>query len=872
MKRTTVAIIVGLGFVEGACGADASAQPQALSVLDTATGYLRHHITYKTLEMIDKEGKPTPVMERKTRRNPNPKPMKVTCTPFPPENWQSPEFDDRVWDRAQCAVGGRQHIPGAIQNLRGPGGQKFIALRGKFEVTDPAAVPELTFTAAYHGGIVVTLNGKEIGRANMPAGELTPETTAELYPTNAYVAADGKQPNPYWHRRQKEYAPIFARRERSCTIRISGSALRKGVNVLAVALHRSLHRDLVATAPFLRLSYHGAPGPWPHCRLEHLRLTVPAGTGGIVSNARRPDRIQVWRQGLWPTYQLDDYGDPFGPVPPIRLTGCRNGRFSDRLVISSPKAIEGLRVAVSDLKADGGAVLASDAVAIRYALHEGNGYRALVDTCPDPLPPEKFRAHRKAPAQEVAARSVWVTVCVPPSCKPGSYSGTVTVTAKGMQPVRIPLSINVHAWALPDPQDFVTHNNIWQTHDASARHYDVPVWSDRHFELMGEVLALSRPLANKFCQTHLIEKGMDIGNSQSFVRWIRKSDAGSDSYSYDFSVFDRYLDLYEKNVGKPSVMMLDVWRWGADQAKVDGRKVMRTTGKNPVKVTRLDPETGKTHSMEQPLYGTPESLAFWKPVLLEVKQRLEKRGWADVATFGTASDNAPRPETVRVFQQIWPEAQWLNAGHFRRGALDAGKGNPKAKTRVYSWVWGSGVLWKSKGREKGSYPRPWKNSIISLAFPRDGTGVNKLKQGSSLATYRLNPENTLQCNLRGIGRLSADCWTVPGVRHRLCGSPGQYNFWASILEFFAPLKDGPAPTNRSEMFREGLQIRQAITYLLQTLDAGKLDKELADKVNALVNARAENMVRTGGKANVLENDDALFGLCAEVAKKGRTRR
>ena len=84
-------------------------------------------------------------------------------------------------------------------------------------------------------------------------------------------------------------------------------------------------------------------------------------------------------------------------------------------------------------------------------------------------------------------------------------------------------------------------------------------------------------------------------------------------------------------------------------------------------------------------------------------------------------------------------------------------------------------------------------------------------------------------------------------------------------EHVEPTLSGPALLQGLPLLGEGLQVRQAITYLLQTIDAGKLDKELADKVNALVNARAENMVRTGGKANAFENEDALFALCAEVS-------
>ena len=52
----------------------------------------------------------------------------------------------------------------------------------------------------------------------------------------------------------------------------------------------------------------------------------------------------------------------------------------------------------------------------------------------------------------------------------------------------VPVELRVSAWKVPDPQDFTMIHNICQSPDTVAQYYKVPLWSDRHFELMGQSL------------------------------------------------------------------------------------------------------------------------------------------------------------------------------------------------------------------------------------------------------------------------------------------------------------------------------------------------------------------------------------------------
>ena len=103
---------------------------------------------------------------------------------------------------------------------------------------------------------------------------------------------------------------------------------------------------------------------------------------------------------------------------------------------------------------------------------------------------------------------------------------------------------------------------------------------------------------------------IDCSNEQSMIRWIKQADG---TFTHDFSVFDRYLELVAKTIGKPSLLRVNCW---GEVTSKDGK-----LSPNGVRtVSRLDPASGVVEPMEQPCPGTEESYQFWKPVLDQAPQ------------------------------------------------------------------------------------------------------------------------------------------------------------------------------------------------------------------------------------------------------------
>lgn len=645
-------------------------------------------------------------------------------------------------------------------------------------------------------------------------------------------------------------------------------------------------------------------------------------------NLRRPKGLQVWTCPPLENVYPWDYGDPASTPPELRLAGVRNGTHSARLVVSCEAPIRGLKVKVSKLALEGGRGIPASAVLVRYSRPASKGtcwlapYKFDILSTDPPAkvpvgPPLKFRPSRtkdpsvrlqdelpsrrpranwdhynpwevgrclpdavKLPAvpypEPGAVQPVWLTVHIPADAAPGVYHGKVTVRAAGAGPIDLPIRLKVYDWLLPEPKNFASHHNLYNSVDTLAQWYKTPLWSEKHWKLIGRSLELAARVGNKLCAVPLTVRAYNINNAQSMVRWIRRADG---SYDHDFSILDKYLDLFADKVGKPGVLKLYVWgRYGNKKPDL-------------YKVSLLDPKTGNVREMNQPPYGTPESLAFWKPMMAQLRKRLEKRRWMDVAVLAIGPDERPDPSTVTQFRRIWPDGRWMSTAH-PNPRFYFGIEKERVPVPYVEHVWAAGRLYNPDYNDYivkyrsardweqwhgHSYPRPWKRvpQRIEWAFPRYGVRcIHRLTDNSSLSSFRWISELALQGDLNGIGNCGADLWPLPGRKSSLAGT-SHMGPAAALQALLSAGPDGPAVTERFEMFREGVQVCEAIIFLQQALDGGRAKGALARRIEELLDERARYLIRSRPgqefswwalNTGWAERDERLFALCAEVAR------
>ncbi len=150
---------------------------------------------------------------------------------------------------------------------------------------------------------------------------------------------------------------------------------------------------------------------------------------------------------------------------------------------------------------------------------------------------------------------IWLTVRVPADAPPGVYEGRLAISCEDEKPVEIPVRLEVPGWMLPEPDRYQTWTEMVQSPDTLQVEYGVPAWSDKHFELIARSFRLMREVGSGVLYLPLI-CGTNYGNEESIVRWVKK---GEKEYDFDFTAMDKYLDVAEKNLGKPKLVCFIVW-------------------------------------------------------------------------------------------------------------------------------------------------------------------------------------------------------------------------------------------------------------------------------------------------------------------------
>jgi len=834
----------------------------------------------------------------------------------PAENWTQPDFDDSAWG-LWCET----HVPGTLKTKDGKdtgirlyddwqyGVQlstytALRCLRGKFTVEDPAQVKSLTFSAAYRGGVVVYLNGQEVGRANVPKpAQPDAAPPAEAYPDEIYYTPDGK---PTWLLDKAVPAEpaaleLFNKRIRTATIPLATAALRKGTNVLAVAVHRAPYSE--------KAEREGMRTGWSACGVATIELR---GEGAVAPAVGRPKGLQVWNANLMTKVSLlgnstpgrwgqgagtttNNYPlswtSPSDPLVPMRIVGTRNGVFSGQAVVSSDAAIRGLGAVASDLvQAKGGAGrIPAVNCQVYYQGFPDEPPALIIDPAVSLLdvlyekPPAEVPAQAAKPrvaallggrdqalswADAGALVPVWLKVRVPADAPAGDYEGTLTISADESKPVAVPVKLVVHGFVLPDPKNFATHTGLTHSPDTLAIKYKVPLWSDQHFKLMEKSCAYMGELGGKAVWLPLIADTW-LGNQQSLVYWVRQADG---SYKYDFKVFDKYLDMIQKHL-KPEAVNIFVFQPNSES--------QQAVPKGQVSV--LDP-SGKVSSMEAPPYAPgAASEAFWKPVISEVRERLKQRGLPEpnYALVQEQGWSQHMPEVVELFKAVWPEGKWAQLAH-GGGAKGVIHGVPYGYVMS---VWGSTYSpWK---------PKKWGAPEIPCVFIEHyrADRLINLRPIAWRGGFYLAADAAMG-GTKGIGPLGMDFWNMTAQEGgwkggSRCVEKYVCNLNMSVFSagaFLAPGPDGPIPTARFEAFREGLQVNEARAVIERALGDPARRQQLGDALakrceGAIRENRETFACLSAGEPSAEgegwrwfetsgweERTGTLFAIAAEVAK------
>ena len=148
----------------------------------------------------------------------------------------------------------------------------------------------------------------------------------------------------------------------------------------------------------------------------------------------------------------------------------------------------------------------------------------------------------KLPVEANTVQPVWLSVNVPSDIPAGKYTGTVSVNAEGKHNLKI--IVDVSNRLLPPPSEWKYDLDLWQNPDPVAKVHDVKLWSDEHYSLMKPYYTMLANAGQKSITAFIIDQpwGPDhvYYRDPTLIKWSRKKDG---SWSYDYSIFDRYIEF-----------------------------------------------------------------------------------------------------------------------------------------------------------------------------------------------------------------------------------------------------------------------------------------------------------------------------------------
>ena len=397
---------------------------------------------------------------------------------------------------------------------------------------------------------------------------------------------------------------------------------------------------------------------------------VACGTDAFVTYKEADDPVAVSERSLaaWPqvgkleaVWASADSLYSRSEVPSVasvdlnRLSGWKGERVSAQFLLYSGTGVDGVRCEVGDFKSESSAMPSDIAQArfVRYTIADKGGMNCRCEKGPvneTILVPDMIDSLKTFNMDACTVRPVWVTVNIPHDAEPGVYRTEVLVKGKGAGRISMPMELEVIAQTLPDYREWTFHLDLWQHPAAVARALNLDLWSDEHFEALKQHM---KPLAEAGQKVITTTLNRDPWGSQCFddyenmIIWTLKKDG---SWSYDYTVFDRYVEMMMELGVNKQINCYSMLPW-------NHRLAWYVEEDNTYKEKSCPTESDRFEQL-------------WGPFLTDFVKHLREKGWLEITNIA-ADERSPEEMAVvmDVMSRYAPELGFAmadNHASFRR--------------------------------------------------------------------------------------------------------------------------------------------------------------------------------------------------------------
>lgn len=323
------------------------------------------------------------------------------------------------------------------------------------------------------------------------------------------------------------------------------------------------------------------------------------------------------------------------------LTGWRGEKLSAQLLLWSSQDIRQIECEFDDFKSKKSKLPASIAKTrfVRYVMTDifepGCGYRKPEDF-PASLVPDMLDNLECFDMQAKSVRPVWVTINIPESAQPGTYTGKLIVSAQKQKEQHFEIELEIQDRIIPPSSEWVYHLDLWQHPSAVARVQNLEVWSDEHFEAMKPLMQMLSDAGQKVITATL---NKDPWNVQTFdaysdmISWTKNVDG---TWQYDYSIFDKWI-IFMNGIGiNKMINCYSIVPWNNELHYKDVKTGEQVT-------VKADP-------------GTKMFEDIWTPFLMDFKKHLKEKGWLDITNIAM-DERSPQQmkATLELLKKVAPE-------------------------------------------------------------------------------------------------------------------------------------------------------------------------------------------------------------------------
>lgn len=340
----------------------------------------------------------------------------------------------------------------------------------------------------------------------------------------------------------------------------------------------------------------------------------------------------------------------------LRLKAWKGERVNAQAVLWTQKELEGAKIAVSELK-NGSSVIPASAVNtyfVRYVMTDelnkdgsgGCGPRENKAEWDSSMVADVLDIVRVREVQARSTQPVWLNVWVPADARPGKYKGTLTVSGKNFEAMKLPFEIEVVNRTLPEPQKWAFHLDLWQNPYAVARYYQVPLWSKEHFDAMRPIMKMLANVGQRAITASIMHKpwaGQTEDHYDSMIFRMKKLDG---TWVYDYTVFDKWVEFMMNEVGiKDLISCYTMIPWALSFDYFD-------QATNRVQFIKAAP-------------GEEAYAEYWGTFLKDFSRHLREKGWFEKTAI--SMDERPMEamrEAIKVIKAADPEFKITLAGNY----------------------------------------------------------------------------------------------------------------------------------------------------------------------------------------------------------------